>query len=100
MLYPSSSLEIARWPIHEMHMETIPTSKAERELEGLVQRATAGESIVIEAPSGDRVRLQPVSKPTATERVPGLLKDKFEIPARLFEPMDDDELKLWYGEDE
>lgn len=82
-----------------MHMETIPTSKAERELAVLVDRAIAGESIVIEAPSGDLVRLQPVPKPAATERIPGLLKDKFDIPARLFEPMADDELKLWYGED-
>ena len=79
-------------------METIPTSKAERELPGLIDRAASGETIVIEAPSGLRVKLEPVPVVTG-DREPGLLKDKISVPARLFEPMTADELALWYGED-
>jgi hypothetical protein len=41
-------------------MDTIPTTRAERELPDLIQRATAGETIIMEAPSGERVRLEPV----------------------------------------
>lgn len=78
-------------------MDMIPTSQAERELPELIHRAAAGETIVLVSPSGERVRLQPMLEPTASERIPGLLKDKFEIPARLFEPMTDEELKLWSG---
>lgn len=80
-------------------MDTVPTSKAEDELPLLIHRAVAGETIVIESPSGERVRLEPLPKVQRAERVPGLLKDQFDVPARLFEPMSDDELKLWSGED-
>ena len=88
-------------------MDTIPTDKAELELAELIHRAAQGETIVLEAPSGEQAELKPVvPKRTdrvpgtaAPERVPGLLKDKFDIPARLFEPMSDEELKLWYGDD-
>ena len=58
----------------------------------------AGETIIIEAPSGARVRLEPLAE-LEQDRVPGLLKDKIKVPARLFEPMTAEELKLWYGDD-
>ena len=80
-------------------MDTIPTSRAERELAELIHKAATGETIVLEAPSGERVRLQPLPRSAGGERVPGLLKDKFDIPARLFEPMTEEELKLWSGEE-
>jgi len=79
-------------------MDTIPTTRAERELPDLIHRAASGEIIVIEAPSGERVRLEPLPE-QAEDRVPGLLKDKIKVPARLFEPMTDDDLKLWYGDE-
>jgi hypothetical protein len=80
-------------------MDTIPTTKAERELPDLIHRAASGETIILEAPSGERVRLEPLHE-LAEDRVPGLLKDKIKVPARLFEPMTDEELKLWYGEED
>ena len=77
-------------------MDTIPTSMAERELPGLIHRAASGETIVLEAPSGERVRLEPL--PVAKgDREPGLMKGKMGVPARLFEPMTEEELALWYG---
>jgi antitoxin (DNA-binding transcriptional repressor) of toxin-antitoxin stability system len=44
-------------------MDTIPTTRAERELPDLIHRASAGETIIIEAPSGERVRLEPLPGP-------------------------------------
>ena len=79
-------------------MDTIPTNKAERELPELIHRASTGETIVLEAPSGERVLLAPLQVHRG-DRTPGLMKDKIDVPARLFEPMSADELKLWYGED-
>lgn len=80
-------------------MDVIPLEKAGRDLPDLIHRASGGETIVIESPSGERVRLLAV--PTVDEdRVPGLLKGVISTPARLFEPLTDDELRLWYGEDD
>ena len=81
-------------------MDTIPTTRAERELSDLIDRAAAGETIIIEAPSGERVRLEPLtraSKRSAGGRKPGRLKGKIEVPARLMEVMSEDELRDWYG---
>ena len=83
-------------------MDTIPTTKAERELPDLIHRAAAGETIIIEAPSGERVRLEPLAKAPLhpqerAHRKPGRLKGKIEVPARLMEPMSEDELEDWYG---
>ena len=68
-------------------MDTIPTNRAERELPDLIHRATAGETIIIEAPSGARVRLEPLAE-LEQDRMPGLLKDKIKVPARLFRAND------------
>ena len=83
-------------------MDTIPTTRAERELPDLIHRATAGETIIIEAPSGERVRLEPLPQPShaaadRSERKPGRLKGKLTVPARLMEPMSEEELADWYG---
>ena len=75
-------------------METVPLTIAEQELSALIHRASGGETIIIEAPSGERVRLEPVAV-RSQNRVPGLLKYKIKVPARLFEPATDAELKLW-----
>jgi hypothetical protein len=81
-------------------MDTVPTNRAERELADLIHRAASGETIIIEAPSGERVRLEPMAPSTAQakpERKPGRLKGKLAVPARLLEPMSEDELADWYG---
>jgi len=93
-------LATAAAPAHNLRLDTIPATRAERELLDLIHRATAGETIVIEAPSGERVRLEPLtqaSKGPAQDRKPGRLKGKLTVPARLMEPMPEDELNDWYG---
>jgi hypothetical protein len=83
-------------------MDTIPTTRAERELPDLIHRAAIGETIIIEAPSGERVRLEPLPQSSHAstdrqERKPGRLKGKLTVPARLMEPMSEDEVADWYG---
>jgi len=83
-------------------MDTIPTTRAEQDLPGLIHRAAAGETIIIEAPSGERVRLEPLPQSLRAaadrlERKPGRLKGKLTVPARLMEPMSEEELSDWYG---
>jgi len=87
-------------------MDTIPTTKAERELPDLIHRAASGETIILEAPSGERVRLEPLPQAPehaardSIERRPGRLKGKLTVPARLMEPMTEEELAEWYGKRE
>jgi antitoxin (DNA-binding transcriptional repressor) of toxin-antitoxin stability system len=84
-------------------MENVTLDHARVHLEELIERAARGEDIRISDPKLGTVRLQAVAgtveqegKPRA-ERRPGRWKGKFTVPARLFEPMTEEELKLWYG---
>lgn len=77
-------------------MDTIPTSRAQRELPELIHRAAAGETIVLEAPSGERVKLSPLPDEKG-DRIPGLLKELLTVPVRLFEPMSEEELDRYSG---
>lgn len=83
-------------------MTTITLEKAQQDLPLLVKRALAGEEIVIAA--GDRlVRLAPspaesgFNETTARRRGYGSLKGQFEVPDSFFDPLPEDELKLWEG---
>ncbi len=78
-------------------MTTITLEKAKSELEELLKRARAGEEIVIsdgEEPGVLLTALYP-------RRGFGMFKGKFEVPdSVLFDPLPEDELKLWNGEGE
>ncbi len=87
-------------------MTTITLEKAQLELPLLVNRALAGEEIVIAA--GDRrVRLtpSPADRPTesgfdeanALRRGYGSMKGQFEVPDSFFDPLPEDELNFWEG---
>ena len=87
-------------------MSTITLENAQQDLPLLVNRALAGEEIDIAV--GDRlVRLapKPADRPeepgfneaTARRRGYGSMKGQFEVPDSFFEPLPDDELKLWEG---
>jgi antitoxin (DNA-binding transcriptional repressor) of toxin-antitoxin stability system len=96
-------------------MEDIDLRHAKEHLEDLIQRATRGEDVRISDPKLGTVRLTPVEPgkvraprvtdqmepfvPLAEDRVPGRLKGKMVVPARLMEPMSEEELKEWYGDD-
>jgi antitoxin (DNA-binding transcriptional repressor) of toxin-antitoxin stability system len=87
-------------------MTTITLDKAKDDLPALVERALAGEEIVIEA-ADKRVRLAPEAVPepatvgfdeeTAKRRGYGSMKGQFEVPDSFFDPLPEDELKPLEG---
>lgn len=75
--------------------ETVTIHKAKTELSKLLARVEAGEEIVIargNKPVAKLVAADPVPKP---ERKPGRMKGMFTIGPEFFEPLSDEELKLW-----
>lgn len=78
-------------------MAVVTIHEAKTTLSKLIARAEGGEEIVIARGKDPVVRLQPVVN---TRRRPqfGALKGKLSIPdAFFFDPLPDDELKLWEG---
>ncbi len=98
-------------------MEEIDLRQAKEHLEDLIERARRGEDVRISDAEGKSVRLMPVegsspdlTAPRVTDTMPpfvplkeprvlGHLKGKMKVPARLLEPMSEEELKDWYGDD-
>ena len=81
-------------------MATVKIHEAKTQLSRLIARAEAGEEIVIARGDKPVVRLVAVD---TTKRHPtfGALKGKFNIPdSFFFDPLPEDELKLWEGDDE
>ena len=98
-------------------MEEIDLRHAKEHLEELIERARRGEDVRISDAKGKAVRLLPVegscadpTYPRGTDpmppfvplkepRIPGRLAGKMKVPERLMEPMSEEELKDWYGDD-
>jgi prevent-host-death family protein len=72
--------------------ELVNLYDAKSQLSRLIDRAAAGEDIVIARSGKPIVRLVPVED--ALPRQPGLLKG-LVIPDALFDPLPDDEQNLW-----
>jgi prevent-host-death family protein len=82
-------------------MATVTIHEAKTQLSKLIARAEAGEEIVIARGKEPVVRLSPVrAKPH--RRVFGAMKGKWpDLPdAFWFEPLPEEELRLWEGEGE
>ena len=77
---------------------TVKMHEAKTHLSSLVARALAGEEIVIARGGKPQVKLVPVEDPIRRPRVPGALKGQISIPDSFFDPMSEEELKLWEGE--
>jgi antitoxin (DNA-binding transcriptional repressor) of toxin-antitoxin stability system len=83
---------------HGWVMITITLEKAQQDLPILVERALAGEEIVIEAAGVAAVRLAPIA-PVAHQPVPsgasyrerGALEGQLVIGPEFFEPLSDEE---------
>jgi antitoxin (DNA-binding transcriptional repressor) of toxin-antitoxin stability system len=79
-------------------MATVTVHEAKTHLSRLIADALAGKEVIIARGKEPAVRLVPVQpKP---RRVPGKYKGQFSVPAEFFEPLSEDELKLWEGGDE
>ena len=77
---------------------TYPVHAAKTNLSRLIQEALAGEEVVICRGDKPAVRLVPVEASIQPERQPGTLRGKIRIGPAFFEPLPDDELALWNGE--
>jgi antitoxin (DNA-binding transcriptional repressor) of toxin-antitoxin stability system len=80
-----------------MHKATM--FEAKTNLSKLVQRALDGEEVQITTGRERKpvVRLVAIEPPRANRRL-GFLKGKIEVGPEFFEPLPDDELRLWNGE--
>lgn len=75
-------------------MAVFGVHEAKTHLSKLIERAKAGEEIVIAKGKTPAVRLVPVAQ-KAQGRRPGTLKGQFEVTEAFFEPLSDEELKAW-----
>jgi prevent-host-death family protein len=75
-------------------MPTVTIHQAKTNLSRLIERASAGEEIIIARGSKPVARLVPVGA-VKGKRQPGSLKGKLEIGPEFFEPLPDDELSGW-----
>lgn len=67
----------------------------------LIARASRGEEVSISDPEHGEVRLtplQPGAKLRRGRRL-GLLEGKMKLPEGLLDPMSEEELRDWYGDD-
>jgi prevent-host-death family protein len=83
-------------------MQEVSMLEAKTQLSKLVKLANQGEEVVI---TSGRAR-RPVARIVAAEpvekkgRVPGMFKGVFELGEQFFEPLPEEELRLWNGEGE
>jgi len=74
--------------------------KAKTQLSKLIARAEAGEEIIIARGKQPVARIAPLNLRKRRPRF-GALKGKLKVPdAFFFDPLPDDELKLWESGDE
>jgi hypothetical protein len=99
-------------------MDIVPLTEAKEHLEDLAVRAASGEDVQFDVPGAGRFRLVPVvdappydlTAPRITDTMPKFvpLKKPRKLghlegiipppPDGFFDPLDEEELKLWYGE--
>ena len=75
-------------------MPTVTIHQAKTNLSRLIERASAGEEIIIARGSKPVARLVPLGV-VKGKRQPGSMKGKLEIGPEFFEPLPDDELARW-----
>ena len=86
-------------------MEDVDLRHAKEHLEELLERAARGEEVRISDPKLGTIRLTAVAGaaadgPKRPKRVPGRWKDRIpDPPPGFFDPMTEEELKDWYGDD-
>ncbi|MCE7875249.1 type II toxin-antitoxin system Phd/YefM family antitoxin [bacterium CPR1] len=68
--------------------------QAKTQLSRLLERAHAGEEIIIAKNGQPYARLVPLEAP---RRTLGFLEGKLSVPQEFFAPLEEDELRLWEG---
>lgn len=72
----------------------ITVHQAKTQLSKLIERALAGEDVVISRGEHPVVRLVPVA-PAVPKRAFGAMKGRAKVGAAFFEPLTDEELAAW-----
>lgn len=72
----------------------VPIHRAKTELSRLIERACAGEEVIISRGSEPVVRLVPVNR-RAPQRKFGALKGKLIVDDSFFDPLSEAELAAW-----
>ncbi len=80
-------------------MATVTIHQAKTQLSKLIARAEAGEEIVIARGKEPVARLAPIAK-SRGKRKPGFLKGVNIPDSFFFDPLPEEELKLWEGSDD
>lgn len=85
-------------------MDQVSIAHAKEHLEELIERARRGEDVRIADDKGVEVRLLPAEPPAhdrpVRRRRLGMLEGKIPPPpADFFDPMSEEELKQWYGDE-
>jgi prevent-host-death family protein len=75
-------------------MEHATIHQAKTNLSRLIEKAEAGEEVIISRGAKPVVRLVPIA-PRAHTRTPGMFKGEFELPGSFFEPLPPEELEGW-----
>ena len=79
-------------------MTQVSLADAAKDLPSLIERARNGEAIVIVDGHEMVARLEPLAGPKKQRR-PGSMQDTLTVPARLMEPLSDEELELVWGKE-
>ena len=81
-------------------MAIVTVHQAKTQLSKLLARAEAGEEIIIARGRVPAVKLTPVGKQASKRRF-GSLRGKYDLPdAFFFDPLPEEELRLWEGADD
>ncbi len=80
-----------------MPVSPTPIHAAKTHLSRLIDRALAGEDVVIARGTRPVVRLVPVEPVTRPQRRFGAMKDSISVDDSFFEPLDEAELAAWEG---
>jgi prevent-host-death family protein len=75
-------------------LRIVTIRQAKSNLSRLIKQASEGEEVIIARGSKPVVRLIPVAE-TKKKRKPGSMKGKLSIGPDFFEPLPENELKLW-----
>ena len=80
-------------------MATVTVHEAKTHLSRLIADALAGKEVIIARGKQPAVRLVPVDETPKPKprRVPGLWKGKIELGPEFFDPLPEEELRLWEG---
>lgn len=73
---------------------TVNVHEAKTHLSRLLERAHAGEEIILAKSGKPYARLMPLKAAEKKPRQPGLLKG-WNVPDSFFDPLPEEELRLW-----